>query len=211
MAELAVLGAALGTAAAEAATIGTTAAIAAAPAATAGTTGLGTALTAATTAASLAGTGLTAFGAMRQGENQRAIGEFNATELERAAQEERGAAARKAQERRLQTERVISEQRAKASMSGAGTVQGEGYLDLIGDVGERGQYFSELDIYQGEERARGREGQATAARWSGENAERAGYVNAAGAGIKGFQAAMNDDDLLGYVGVKRERRGRYYS
>lgn len=210
MAELAALGAALGTIGAEAATVGATAAAVAAPTATAGTTGI-SALTAATTAASLAGTGVSALAAAKQGEARREIGEFNARELERAAQEERAAAARRAQERRMQTERVISEQRAKAAMSGAGTSEGEGFLDLVKDVGERGQYFSDLEIYTGEERARGREGQAAAARWAGENEERTGYVKAGAIGLEGVKGLLKDDELLGYVGAKRPSRGRYYT
>lgn len=207
MAELAALGA-LAATAVEVGAAAVPVAAAAAPTAGSGFS----ALTAATTAASLAGTALTGYGALKQGEHQRAVGEFNALELERAANEERGAAARKAQERRLQAERVLSDQRAKAAMSGAGTTEGEGYLDLVGDTAERAQYFSELEIYTGEERARGREGQAAAARWGGENAERAGYVKAGAAALDGVKTAFNDDNLLGYVGAPRSRpRGRYYS
>lgn len=210
MAELAVLGATLGTAAAAAGTGAAAAAGAAAPTAAAGL-GWGTALTAATTAAGLAGTGLSAAGAIRQGEHSRMIGEFNAKEMERAAAEERAAATRKAEERRLQERRVLSEQRAKAASGGAGTVGGEGYLDLISDTAERGQYYSDLEISGGEARALGWEGRADTTRWQSRAQEGAGVIKAASYGLDAGAGLLKDVNLDVDLYGARPRRGRYYS
>lgn len=195
MAELAILA---GTAAAAGGYAAPAVAAAAAP-----SIGLGTALT---TAASLAGTGLTAAGAIKQGEHQRMIGEFNAKEQERAANADRSAAIRKSQERRRETERVLSEQRARAAKSGAGLGETEGFLDIVGDTAERGQLISELEIASGEERARGREGQAALARYQGEAAKGIGYVKAAGAGIDAIKGFAADDELLGYIGMPSRKK-----
>ena len=202
MAELAVLGTALAAEAATAAAAGGAAAAAAAPVAAGG---FGTALTAAATAASLTGSGLAAAGAAKQGQHSKALGAFNAAELERAAAADRATGIRRAQEQREKGLRVLSEQRAKGAKSGAGTAEGEGYLDIVGDTAERAQYYSELEIAGGEDRARGREGQAAVARWQGEEAESAGYVKA---GQYGFQAA---DEIFGKLDKRaRQPRGRYY-
>jgi hypothetical protein len=172
---------------------------------------VGTALSAAASAAALAGSGLTAAAAVKQGNQQKMLSEFNARELERAGQEDKAAGIRKAQERRLHAERVMSEQRANAAKSGAGTTGGEGYIDLIDDTAQRAQYLSDLEIATGEAKAAGREGQAAVTRWQGENAARSGRIKAFGAGIDAIGGALSNDDLLDYVGAApRPRKGRYY-
>lgn len=202
MAELAILaGTAAAATAGGAATVGAAAAPAVAAAA-APTIGLGTLAT----GASLAGSGLAAAGAIKQGQHQRAIGEFNAREMERAAEAERAAGIRKSQEKRREMERVLSEQRARATKSGAGLGETEGFLDIVGDTAERGQLISELEIASGEERARGREGQAALARYQGEAAKGIGYVKAAGYGLDAVKGIAADDELLGYIGVPSRKK-----
>ena len=97
-----------------------------------------------------------------------ATGNYNARELERAAAQERAAGVRKAQEQEQQTQRVLSTQRAVAANSGAGTSEGQGYLDIVGDTAERGRYLSDLDIGLGEQAATARQSQANQARWKGD-------------------------------------------
>ena len=119
-------------------------------------------------AAATAASGTVAYAsANKQAGMQKMAGERNAQELERAADEARADGARKAAEHRLQEERITSRQRAVAASGGAGAGGNEGYIDIVGDTAERGQYLSDLYIASGENVATGRQGQADVARWKG--------------------------------------------
>lgn len=172
---------------------------------------LATAAALASAAAAAAGAGLTAAGAIKQGKTQKMLGEFNARELEKSAKEEFASGARKAQERRMKAEQVMSDQRAIASKSGGGTTGGEGFVDLISDTAQRGQYLSDLEIAGGEARAAGREGQAAIARWQGQVADQSGRVKGIGAGLDGISSALSNDDMLEYFGVGRRKSKLRYA
>ena len=118
-------------------------------------------------AASAAGAGVAYKAANDKAAVASATGNYNARELERAAAQERAAGVRKAQEQDMQTQRVLSTQRAVAANSGAGTSEGQGYLDIVGDTAERGRYLSDLDIGLGEQAATARQSQAAQSRWKG--------------------------------------------
>lgn len=173
MAELAALGATIAATAAEA-----------------GITASGVA-TAASVAASAAG----AAGAIQAGKQQKSAAEFNAAEMERSATESRAEASKRSRMRREELSRVQSRQRAVAAASGAGT-DGEGYLDLIGDTAARGEEQALGELYIGEQKARGREGQAAISRWSGEQAVKKSYITAAGHGLDAIKAGVKGSNWL---------------
>ncbi len=157
------------------------------------------------TAASIATTAAT--GALASGQSQKqaatskALGDYNAKELERSAAEERSRGTRQAEERRMQTERVISRQRAVAASSGAGGVgSSEGGLDLTGDTAARGKYLSDLDIYSGENAAVGLEQKAALSREKG--AAEADLYKA-----KGTAALVGAGFDMANIGLKRRSVG----
>lgn len=118
----------------------------------------------ATTAASA---GLGYVSAQNSASVAKQTSDYNARELERAAAEKRADGTRAAAEQRLKNEVVLSRQRAVAAKSGAGTSEGEGYLDLTGDTAARGRYLSDLDISMGENAATGLESKAALTRAKG--------------------------------------------
>jgi len=188
MAELALLGSALAAGAAEAGAATAAAAGAAASAAPS--------LATIGTVTSLAGAGLGVAGSIQSGKAAKAAGEFNAAELERSANDARAEASKKAREQREQEARVSSRQRAVAASSGAGTTGGEGYLDLIGDTAARGEEQALSELYIGEQRARGREGQAAISRWQGDVSQKKSYLQAAGHAVDGLKAGIKGSNWL---------------
>ena len=152
---------------------------------------------AAASVAATAASGALAYGsANKQAGMQKMAGERNAQELERAADETRAEGARKAAEHRMKTEQVMSRQRAVAASGGAGAGGTEGYLDIVGDTAERGQYLSDLDIASGENAAVGLEDKAALSRWKG-GAESDLYQ------AKGTGALVNAGFDIAATGLKR--------
>lgn len=154
----------------------------------------------ASAAATAASTGLAYKSAQDQAAVAKQTAAYNAKELERAAAEERAAGTRKAQEQRYKNEQVLSRQRAVAASSGAGTSEGEGYLDIFGDTAERGRYLSDLDISMGENAAKGLETKAALTRARGD-AEATAYRN------KGYGALVDGASSLITTGLKRMPTG----
>lgn len=128
--------------------------------------------------------GLAYGAAKQQAEQQKMAGELNAREMERAASEARGDAARKADARRDKEEAVLSQLRARAASSGGGASGTEGYSDAFGDIAQAGQhrFLSELAI--GENNALGYESKAAVSRWEGD-------TKAAQSKAKGTAALVN--------------------
>lgn len=146
------------------------------------------------TAAATAGLGYTS--AQRSASIAKQTGEYNAKELERGAADERAAGVRKAQEQRLKNEVVMSRQRAAAAKSGAGTSEGEGYLDLVDDTAQRGQYLSDLDISMGENAAAGLQAKAAMSRAKG-SAEAGSYR------MKSYAALVEGAGSMANTAIKR--------
>jgi hypothetical protein len=136
----------------------------------------------ATTAASA---GIGAVGALNSASVAKQTSDYNAKELERAAAEKRADGTRAAAEQNLKNELVLSQQRAAAAKSGAGTSEGEGYLDLVGDTAQRGRYLSDLDISQGQNAAAGLETKAAITRAKGAADAKAYQMQAVGSLVKG--------------------------
>jgi hypothetical protein len=120
------------------------------------------------------------------GKSQQDAAYFKAAQEEQAAQESRAAAQRTALEKDRQSRLLQSTLQANAAASGGGAADPT-IIGLGQDIAGRGEYQSLMDLYTGENRARGLEDQATGSRMSGDAAlaegkakQSASYLSAAG-------------------------------
>lgn len=102
---------------------------------------------------------------------------YIAQQNEQAAGRERANAQRKAEEQRRLSSIRSSRAQAVAAASGTGTLD-PSVIDIIGDLEAEGQYRSDLEMYEGEMRARDYETSAELRRYEGKEARRAGKMNA---------------------------------
>lgn len=107
--------------------------------------------------------GNAAAAAGRSGQQQM---EFRAKQEEMQAQESRAASQRTALERRRESTLLGSKLLARAAASGGGATDPT-VIDLGGDIAARGEYGALMDLYKGENRARGLEDQAMGSRLTG--------------------------------------------
>lgn len=105
-------------------------------------------------------------GAAIQGQAAQQAAEYRATQLRQQAQEARAGAQRMALETRRKGGLVQSTLRARAAASGAGATD-QTVLGLTGDLAARTEYQSLLEMYNGENKARGLEDAAEAALYQG--------------------------------------------
>lgn len=145
-----------------------------------------TALTVAGGALSAGGTLIGGAAAAQAGDSARGAQYFKATQEDMAAQESRAASQREALDKGRQTTLVLSKLQANAAAGGGGASD-PGVLTLAGDIAGRGEYESLLDMFKGENRARGLEDQAVGSRLTGDAAKAEGeakksasYLSAAG-------------------------------
>lgn len=124
--------------------------------------------------------------AAQAGETARGSQYFKATQEEQAAVESRAAAQRSALDKGRETTLLQSKLQARAAASGAGASD-PGVINLAEGIAGRGEYESLMDMFRGENRARGLEDQAMASRMTGEAAAAEGrakrdasYLSAAG-------------------------------
>ena len=163
-------------------------------------------------------TGISTFtgiaGSIQAGNAAKAAAEYEAQQLEIKANEDRAAAQRAAEEQDRDRKFVQSRQRAVAASSGFGA----GALDttvmqLMGDVEEQAELNKLQTRAAGENRARGREDQATLRRFEGAQEKRAALFKAAGIGLSGGAdffskyggGGFGGDGVEGFEGG-----GRYY-
>ena len=128
---------------------------------------------------SLLGTAVSAVGTIAAGTAQKSAANYQAQQREQQAMESRAAAQRTSMEHQRQTELMQSKLQANAAASGAGAADPT-VVKLGEDIASRGEYQSLMDMYQGENRARGLQDQATADRLSGKAAQTGSYFSAAG-------------------------------
>lgn len=131
------------------------------------------------TALTLAGGALSAGGTIMGGQAAQSSANFQAAQEDMAAQESRAASQRDALEKGRQTTLALSKLQADAAASGGGASD-PGVLTLAGNIGGRGEYESLMDMYKGENRARGLEDTATGERATGAAKADASYLSAAG-------------------------------
>ena len=128
------------------------------------------------------------------GDAAKASAEFQAMQLDRGANEELAAGYMGAREKRGELDRVVSTQRARAAGSGAGGMETEGVLALVGKTMERGEYLAQLESFGGKTRAAGKMDQAAAARASGEAAQLRAHAAAHGINLEAESAFAHGEN-----------------
>lgn len=121
-----------------------------------------------------AGTIIGTLGAIRSGQAQKSAASYEAAQLDAAAKTERAVAQRAALDERRQTDIMLSRARAVAGASGGGQD-----IPLMGAIEEEGEMRALTALWEGEEAAKGRRAQATAARFEGRQAATAGMLGGA--------------------------------
>lgn len=154
-----------------------------------------TALAVVGSAVSAGGTIMGGNAAAAAGQSAQQAQNFKAQQEDMAAQESRAASQRSALDKGRETTLLLSTLQARAAASGGGASD-VGVLNLAGDIAGRGEYESLMDMYRGENRARGLEDTAIGSRLSGEAAaaegkakQSASYLSAAGTIIGGAGSA----------------------
>jgi len=140
------------------------------------------------TALTVVSTAVTAAGTIAGGQAAKGSSYFKAAQEDQAAQESRAASQRQALEKDRNTTLALSKLQANAAASGGGASD-PGVVDLAGDIAGRGEYQHLMDMYTGENRARGLEDTAKGERATGDAKETASYLSAAGTIIGGAGSA----------------------
>lgn len=171
-------------------------------------TGAGTAISAGSTIAG--GRAAEAGGILAQ--NQK---DYEAKQYEQQAQESRASAQRLAFERRREASLLQSKLQARAAASGGGA-DDPTIITLSEGIAGRGEYEALMEMYKGENRARGLEDAATnsrfegqAARWEGETKKRASQTKAIGTIISGLGDMAKMGGGGGKLGSGGEYSGRF--
>ena len=154
--------------------------------------GLPMLLAGASSAATAAGTIAGGRAAQQAGLFAQQAADFRAQQEDQAAQESRASAQRSAFDKQRQARLLQSKLQARAAASGGGA-DDPTILGLAGDIAGRGEYEAFLDLFKGENRARGLEDSAIASRMSGlasrtegDARRRAANLSAAGTIIGGL-------------------------
>ncbi len=122
---------------------------------------------------SAGGAAVSGIGAIQSGNAQNAAAKYQAAQLEASGKAEQAAAQREAEEQRRQGRLMQSRARAVGAASGGGVD-----FELAGDIEEDGEYRALTALWEGEEAAKGRRAQASASRFEGKQAKKAGYLKA---------------------------------
>lgn len=137
-------------------------------------------------AVSAAGTIAGGSAAASAGQSQQQAQYFKAAQEDQAAQESRASSQRDSLEKGRQTQLVLSKLQAGAAAGGGGA-DDPGVLTLAGNIAGRGEYESLMDMFKGENRARGLEDSAIGTRLTGDAQKAEGdakksasYLSAAG-------------------------------
>lgn len=128
----------------------------------------------------------TASSSIAQGEAAHTAGEFEAAQLERKATEERVQGQREASDKDMEARYQMSRFRALAAASGAG---GNNIYDIVSDMAERAEHIRGGVMGGAENRARGFEDQAKAARYNAAVARATGQMTAKAATSKSWLEA----------------------
>lgn len=141
-------------------------------------------------AATLVSTAVSTVGAIQQGRAADAQAKSQAEQLNARAKQERATAQLASIEEKRQAERVSS--RAKTLIAaGSGDTTDVGSQDILSDIGGEGEYRSLMQLYEGEEKAKGSEFQAQSVREEGRAARRAGVMSGIGTALSGASSAYD--------------------
>lgn len=157
-------------------------------------------------AAQAVATVVSAVGAIQQGRAADAQAKSQAEQLNARAKQERATAQLAAIEEKRQAERVSS--RAKSLIAaGGGDTTDVGSQDILSDIAGEGEYRSLMQLYEGEERAKGSEFQAQSTRAEGKAARQAGLFSAIGTTLSGAASAY--DTFGGSFGSTAKKAPKY--
>ena len=146
-----------------------------------------------------AGAVVSAVGAIQQGKAAKAAADYNATVSEQNAQIARNDAAMQAVQ--IERENALRLGAIRAAQGKSGGVANEGsVLDVLGDVAAQGELERQQAIYQGELRARGFTNTAQLDRYSGRQAQSAGYMRAGAELLSGGSRAYSSYTRLRQTG-----------
>lgn len=125
------------------------------------------ALALASTAIGLIGGAVQARGSLAAGRAAQQASYFKAKQEEQAGNEARAVGQRQMLERRRMTDLALSNIQAGAAAGGGSATSGD-ILNLSGNVAKRGEYQALMEMYTGENKARGYETAAMASRMTGD-------------------------------------------
>ena len=133
------------------------------------------------------GTVISGAGAIAGGIAQKNASDFQAEQLQQQAQAERAKASRETEQQHKQADLMMSRQQALASTSGAGAgADAPSIVKIMSDTAGQGAYNAGMATWNGEERARGLEAQASAARMSGNASLLGGALGGVSGVFNGF-------------------------
>ncbi len=136
-------------------------------------------------AMAVVGSVVTAAGTIAGGNAAKSSAYSQALQMDQQATQARASSQRTMFEHQRQTDLTQSQLQSRAAASGAGA-QDEGVIKLGSDIAGRGEEQSLMDLYNGENTARGLEDSATAKRASGDAAKTGSMFSAAGSLISGI-------------------------
>lgn len=128
-------------------------------------------------AGSLLGTGLSAISSLSEGNDAKNAAKSQAAQLEMNANNSRATAQRQAIDQRKQGAYLSSRARALIA-AGGGDASDSGSQDVLSGIDQEGEYRAMTALYNGEERARGYQGQADQALYEGNEKKKAGLYKA---------------------------------
>lgn len=126
------------------------------------------------------GTAVSAIGTIGAGIAKNKAAKFEAAQMDRQAKVERATASAAAAEEHRQKRIALSRAQLVGAASGGGRA-----FDLEGDIEQEGQYRALTALFEGDERAAGRRMQASARRYEGKAAKRAGFISGFGSFARG--------------------------
>lgn len=127
----------------------------------------------------LVGTGISTVGTIAGGIEARNQAKYQQEVAEQNADEAKAASQREAADRRREGRLVMSRQRA-AIAAGGGSTADDSVLDLMGDTAAAADTNAKLELYKGEQQARGYKDAANVAEYQAKIAMPAAFLGAAG-------------------------------
>ena len=137
----------------------------------------------------IGGSVLSGLGQIQAGKAANVNAKFQAGQLEQQAGQERASSQRVAIEERRRAAIAGSNATAAAASSGGGATDPT-VLNITGAIAKQGEYNALSALFEGEERARSQELQATSTRMQGKQAKKAGYISGASTIIGGAGNAL---------------------
>lgn len=147
------------------------------------------------TALTIGSTLFSAAGTIASGNAARGAANYQARQMEQQAGQERASSQRVAIEQRHKATIANSRVQALSAASGAGALDPT-VVNIQSDIAGQGEYNALSALFNGEERARGMETQASAKRFEGQQAKTASVMGAGTALMSGASTIMGGGSSL---------------